>query len=80
VLSQARNAHTLTVTSFDPSAAKGKRSVSIEPPLPGARGTEAKEQWDLLVIGCRKKVVVFGGGINGLKDAWVSSATTIADT
>lgn len=65
-LTQARNAHAFAITSYDPSSVKGKRNE-------GSDGGGMSELRDLLVIGCRKKVVVIGGGKNGLKDSWVSS-------
>ncbi|KAK8861657.1 hypothetical protein IAR55_002480 [Kwoniella newhampshirensis] len=57
-LSQARSAHTFAVTSYSPS--KGKNFDSD-----GGEGTR-----DLLLVGCRKKVVVYGAGKQGFKDPW----------
>lgn len=68
-LTQARNAHAFAISFFDPSSVKGKRNETAD-------GGENAELRDLLVVGCRKKVVVIGGGKNGLKDSWVSFPTS----
>ncbi|ORY29789.1 hypothetical protein BCR39DRAFT_588162 [Naematelia encephala] len=62
ILSQARNAHAFAITSYTPSFARRK---------PATDDTQVGEvRKDLLVVGCRKKVVVFGAGKGGLKEAW----------
>ncbi|TYJ56256.1 hypothetical protein B9479_003101 [Cryptococcus floricola] len=54
-LSQARTVHAFSITTYTPKRRKD------EPP---------QEQRDLLVVGCRKKVVVFGAGERGLNEGW----------
>ncbi|WVQ93507.1 hypothetical protein IAU59_000581 [Kwoniella sp. CBS 9459] len=61
VLTQARSAHTFATTTFAP---KRKKSDS------GDDTQETGKARDLLVVGCRKKVAVFGAGKGGLKDVW----------
>ena len=72
-LSQARNAHTFAVTTYTPIASKkGQADLSK-----GDGGEAEKVTKDLLVVGCRKKVVVYGAGRGGLKEAWVSVDSSI---
>lgn len=75
-MSQARNAHAFVIVSYDPSSTKGKRTASTDSTSTGAEGVSKEGMRDLLLIGCRKKVVVFGGGKGGLKDAWVSATSS----
>ncbi|WRT65779.1 uncharacterized protein IL334_002728 [Kwoniella shivajii] len=60
VLSQARSAHCFASTSYP---VKGKKTDTSD-------GNLTKE---LLVVGCRKKVVVYGAGKGGLKEGWESN-------
>ncbi|OCF40067.1 hypothetical protein I317_06142 [Kwoniella heveanensis CBS 569] len=62
-LTQARSAHTFATTTFAPRSKKSDTGNDGGDPEP------AKPR-DLLVVGCRKKVAVFGAGKGGLKDAW----------
>ncbi|WWD16424.1 hypothetical protein CI109_100850 [Kwoniella shandongensis] len=55
-LPQARSAHTFAITSYN---SKGKNTDANDA-IEGVR--------DLLVVGCRKKVVIYGAGKQGLKD------------
>ncbi|WVQ77396.1 hypothetical protein IAR50_007081 [Cryptococcus sp. DSM 104548] len=54
-LSQARTVHAFSITTYTPKRPKDG------PP---------QEQRDVLVVGCRKKVVVYGAGARGLNEAW----------
>ncbi|WVR03742.1 hypothetical protein IAU60_000737 [Kwoniella sp. DSM 27419] len=58
-LNQARSAHTFATTAFTPRTKKD-----------AANGASDAALKDLLVVGCRKKVVVYGAGKAGLKEAW----------
>lgn len=67
LLSAARNAHAFAISSYQyesprPNKAKGDAGSSE----PGE-----KQKRDLVVVGCRKKVVVYGAG-KTLNDPWVS--------
>ncbi|WWC68549.1 uncharacterized protein I206_102478 [Kwoniella pini CBS 10737] len=57
VLNQARSAHCFAHTKYSTQGKKGESSTGIS----------SKE---LLVVGCRKKVVVYGAGKGGLKEGW----------
>lgn len=67
VLPQARYAHSFAITSFTASPKKRAKDAQAAEDIP-----VEKKSRDLLVVGCRKKVVVFGAGKGGMKDAWVS--------
>lgn len=67
VLPQARYAHSFAITSFTASPKKRTKDAQAAEDIP-----VEKIRRDLLVVGCRKKVVVFGAGKGGMKDAWVS--------
>ncbi|WVQ78836.1 hypothetical protein IAT38_000927 [Cryptococcus sp. DSM 104549] len=56
-LSQARTAHSFAITTFTNKGRKGESNDN--------GGVK-----DLLVVGCRKKVVVYGAGKGGMKEAW----------
>lgn len=67
LLSAARNAHAFAVSSFQYEATRSKKAKSeAESNIAGA-----KQKRDLVVVGCRKKVVVYGAG-KALTDPWVS--------
>lgn len=66
VLAQARYAHSFAITSFSASPRKKTKDAAAEDVA------MEKVRRDLLVVGCRKKVVVLGAGKGGMKDAWVS--------
>lgn len=67
-LPQARYAQVFATTTYTLPAPKHTADSSTSVNLADATQTK-----DLLVIGCRKKVVVYGAGKGGMKDAWVSS-------
>jgi len=81
ILSQARNAHTFAITPFTSTLAKKKSqaNLNIEESAKDVEDDE-KVTKDLLVVGCRKKVVVYGAGRGGLKDAWVSREARVHRT
>lgn len=66
VLSQAKNAHSFSISTYDPAQAKGKGKS-------GSEAVKGGEEVDFLIIGCRKKVVVYpriNPGFKGL-ECWV---------
>jgi hypothetical protein len=67
LLSAARNAHAFAISAFQYEAPRSKKAKS------GAESSEVgeKKKRDLVVIGCRKKVVVYGAG-KSLTDPWVN--------
>lgn len=67
-LSQARTAHCFEIASYT-ATVKPKKSKT-DPSAPVGPDTQVKR--DLLVVGCRKKVVVYGLGRGGIKDGVVS--------
>lgn len=68
VTGQARNAHTFAIVQYDPSTSKGKRSQDGASAKVAA---SAEGLAEMVIIGCRKKVVVLSGIRPGFKDAWV---------
>jgi hypothetical protein len=76
VLSQARNAHTFAITSYTATISKKKSQADLK------SGEGKKIRRDLLVVACRKKVVVYGAGRGGLKEGWVSvsSSSSLVET
>jgi hypothetical protein len=62
-LSQARTAHCFEIASFT-ATLKSKNSKND----PGNTETESQVKRDMLVVGCRKKVVVYVTGKRGIKD------------
>lgn len=66
LLSAARNAHHFAVSAFQYEQPKSKKARGEATP-----GAEEKQKRDLVVIGCRKKVVVYGAG-KTMTDPWVS--------
>ena len=58
-LTAAKTAHTFAITAYTPSTS-GKGEITA--------GQESRK--DLIVVGCRKKVVVYGAG-KTLRDPWV---------
>ncbi|WVW80239.1 hypothetical protein I302_102217 [Kwoniella bestiolae CBS 10118] len=62
VLNQARSAHCFANTTYTSSSSKGKKADSSDP--------STKEIRELLIVGCRKKVVVYGASKEGLKEGW----------
>ncbi|WVF65869.1 hypothetical protein IAT40_000606 [Kwoniella sp. CBS 6097] len=62
-LTQARAAHTFATTTYAPRRKKSEANGNDDL-------REPEKPRDLLIVGCRKKVVVFGAGKGGLKDAW----------
>ena len=65
-LTQARTVHAFAITTYTRASSKDKHDVEDST----IRNANKR---DLLVIGCRKKVVVYGAGKGGMKDAWVST-------
>jgi hypothetical protein len=65
VLSHARNAHGFAITTYTALPSKKKGAD------PGLDIPVEQVLRDILVVGCRKKVVVFGAGKGGIKEAWV---------
>nr|XP_018264809.1 uncharacterized protein I303_02989 [Kwoniella dejecticola CBS 10117]OBR86967.1 hypothetical protein I303_02989 [Kwoniella dejecticola CBS 10117] len=59
VLNQARSAHCFAHTTYLPKGLKKSSDSTLD------NGMK-----DLLVVGCRKKVVVYGTGKGGLKEGW----------
>jgi len=70
VLSAARYAHAFAVTSYTPAS---KVSKTQNGTASGDAGGVAKVpiRRDLIVIGCRKKVLVYGAA-KTMRDPWVS--------
>jgi len=66
VLIQARSAHTFAITSYTPALTR-KTTSQIDL----RKEDEERKRKDVLVVGCRKKVVVYGVGRGGFKDGWV---------
>ncbi|EIW66424.1 hypothetical protein TREMEDRAFT_70067 [Tremella mesenterica DSM 1558] len=65
VLAQARSAHCFSITSYASiNKTKSLKSVRSEDV-----GKEDKSVGDVLIVGCRKKVVVYGFG-RGYKEGW----------
>jgi len=73
ILAAARNAHAFAVTSYTPVT---KVSKSQNAAVVGGEEAVAKAsvRRDLIVIGCRKKVLVYGAG-KSIKDPWVRVQT-----
>jgi hypothetical protein len=63
-LSQARNAHCFAISSFIRNARRSGSGSSKD-----VSGDQTLK--DLLIVGCRKKVVVYGSERPGLKDPYV---------
>ena len=61
-LSQARTAHCFEIASY---TATLKQNSKNDPDISEA---ESQVKRDMLVVGCRKKVVVYGTGKSGIKD------------
>jgi D-arabinose 5-phosphate isomerase GutQ len=73
--SQARTAHCFETASYT-ATIKPKRSKG-EVDTPSQGDTQVKR--DLLVVGCRKKVVVYGLGKSGMKEGVVSHTPELVD-
>lgn len=71
-LAQARTAHCFDIASYT-SALKSKASG---PDVGSGNGESKKVKQDVLVVGCRKKVVVYGMGKKGFKEGLVSNRTS----
>jgi hypothetical protein len=71
VLTQARNAHGFAITTYASGSTGRKRTKDDR--ASDAATDQLLVARDLLVVGCRKKVVVFGAGKAGFSDAWVST-------
>jgi len=65
VLAAARNAHAFAVSSYNPVLKATKAQTEED----GSVKTAARK--DLVIIGCRKKVLVYGAG-KSFRDPWVS--------
>jgi hypothetical protein len=67
-LSQSRTAHCFDIASYRSTLHSKKSKNDLGADDEG----ETKVKKDLLVVGCRKKVVVYGLGKGGMKDGLVS--------
>jgi hypothetical protein len=61
-LSQARTAHCFEIASYTATVKKNSKND------PNDSEVESQVKRDMLVVGCRKKVVVYGTGKSGIKD------------
>ncbi|KAK4684616.1 Vam6/Vps39-like protein vacuolar protein sorting-associated protein 39, partial [Tremellales sp. Uapishka_1] len=76
VLPQARNAHAFAITSYvssTPSRKKSRNDLKTGKSNADETPSPTKEIRDLMIVGCRKKVVVYGAGKGGIKEGWVRS-------
>lgn len=62
VLSQARTAHAFAITTYFATTSPAEDDVPKEGPAPSGSSSPTKVARDLLVVGCRKKVCVYGAG------------------
>ena len=67
VLAQARTAHCFDIASYT-TTVKSKPSKGD---LTASQPESTKVRRDMLVVGCRKRVVVYGPGKSGYKDGLV---------
>ena len=70
VLGQARTAHCFDIASYTTTS-------KVKPAKGGAKESQSQPETtkikrDMLIVGCRKKVVVYGLGRSGFKDGLVS--------
>lgn len=75
VLAQARTAHCFDVASYT-TTVKPKPSKGD---LKSSQHESTKVKRDMLIVGCRKKVVVYGLGKSGYKDGFVGQARKPSD-
>lgn len=69
-LAQAGTAHCFEIASYTSTQKPSTNEAETDP---GSEGQKTKK--DLLVVGCRKKVVVYGLGKAGYKDGLVSRSS-----
>lgn len=75
-LTQARYAHSFAITSYTAAITKKpNKGETINEGSKAQDGITETVKRDLLVVGCRKKVLVYGAGRSGLKDAWVFTSS-----
>ena len=79
-LTQARNAHCFGITDYTGSAPAKRRPKDGDDAISSRTGTPSHVPRDLLVVGCRKKVVLYGAGKSGLREAWVSAFFIMQDS